>query len=91
MYVCNKWLNSSKIDKYFKQICRESQNTLLYSIIFVSKLHAVYDTMWNIVIEPDRPQKAVKCGTEKMRFSCGVNNAMLQKYIIFNIYCLIIY
>jgi hypothetical protein len=42
----------------FQKSCRENQNTCLCLIIF-SKNHAVYEIMWENMVEPDRPLMTV--------------------------------
>jgi hypothetical protein len=43
--------------------CRENQNThFVFSNFFFPEILAVYDKTWKNIVEPDRPQMAIKYG-----------------------------
>ena len=84
------WQNSSEIEKYFRQICRESQNThFTFSIFFPPELHAVYEIMWKNMTE------AIEVNKVRQRkdaiFMRGKQRNITDTHIIFNIYFLIIF
>ena len=58
------------LDKFSERI----KTHILHSITFFPEIHAGYEIMWKNMIDPDRPQTAINCGTEKMRLTCGVIN-----------------
>jgi len=45
-----------------EQSCTENKNTISYSALF-SRNRAVYEIMWENVVERDRPQVAIWSGT----------------------------
>jgi len=57
---------------------------------------AVYKIMWKNMVEPEKTQITIKCGTEKMRFSCRITKARKDTHThsltltILNAYCFII-
>jgi len=56
-------LSSSKNNKDFRQKLKEKIKTYFMSNNFFSKNHAVYEIMWKNMVEPDRPQVAIRYGT----------------------------
>ena len=73
-------LSSSWNEKYFRQSCRENQNTHLYSITFFLENLTVYEIMWKDIVEPDRPQMTIWL----MRIACRVTKAtnLHSEYVI---------
>ena len=59
----NNSLNCSQNEKCFRQICRENQNTHFTFKNFVSTKCAIYQIMWKNMVEVDRPQMTIQCGT----------------------------
>jgi len=47
--------------------CTESQNIFLFSI-FLGGLLSIYDIMWKIIVQPDRPQMMIR----RMRIACWI-------------------
>jgi len=63
MYTHNISLNFSQNEKYFRQICKENENTyFMFNNLFFSENRAVYEIMWKIMAKPDRPLMAIQCG-----------------------------
>jgi hypothetical protein len=52
-------------------VCREKDNTIFFNNFF-SENCAVYEIMWDYLLEPTRPQMTIQYILEKMLFSCRV-------------------
>jgi hypothetical protein len=50
------------------KICRENPTTnFMFNGVFFFEKRAVYEIMWKNVVEADRPQMTIKCGTCALR------------------------
>jgi len=48
-----------------------------------SETRAVYEILWESVVEPDRPQMTIYYGTEKIGYACRKTKTL----VIFNTFC----
>jgi hypothetical protein len=54
------------------KVVRENQNTFCVFNNILPENRAVYEIMWKNVVEPDRPQMAIR----RMRFACRIPKAI---------------
>jgi len=68
-------------EKYFRQNCRANRNIFYVQQRFFPQNRAVRQIMWISVVEPDRPQMAIRC----MRIACWIFKAKdtHSEYVIF--------
>ena len=60
-------LSFSQNERYFKQICRENQNTqVMFSKVFFFENRAVYEIIWKNIVQPERMQMS------KWRIACWI-------------------
>jgi hypothetical protein len=59
---------------------------------FSSEKRVFYEVKWKNMVEPGRPETAIKCGIENVHFLCRITKAEIQEHtlIIFNAYCFLI-
>ena len=62
----NNPLNSSKNDKYFRQISREKQKALFVYLFFFRK-SCIYELMCKSTVQAERPQITIQYREEKIR------------------------
>jgi len=71
-------LNSSSNEKCFRQkLERISKH------FFFSENRAVYEVMWDNMVQPHRQQLTIQYGAEKVRFACRVTKARTQKHTLY--------
>ena len=51
-------LNSFQNEKYFRQDVQNIKTHILYSVTF-SEIRAIYEVMWKIIVELDRPKMTI--------------------------------
>jgi len=58
-------------------VVAEIKTHILCSVHF-SENHAIYEIMWDNMVEPDRPHSTISYGAVEMRFACRIPKTKIQ-------------
>ena len=53
------------------------------TLFFFPENRAVYEVMWDNMVQPHRQQLTIQYGAEKVRFACRVTKARTQKHTLY--------
>ena len=69
--VLSVWVDLLRIRNVSDKNCGENQKTFYIHYLFFPENHAVYEIMWQDMVEPDRPHNIVR----RMHIACWITKA----------------